>query len=90
MTPDTKKEEKDKRLDKETEKVAKALIDLLLFALLGAFFWPLAINPWLVYFGKTAKVVWWHGVILGMLDCTRKWSIMAAITTTFALYLLED
>ena len=76
------------------EKIKRGQIDnniWIVYIILGAFFWPLAINPWLVYFGKAAKVVWWHGLIIGVVSERLKgYSITAAILTYYVLYLLED
>ena len=75
---------------KRQEKAISVLATAIVYVVLGAMFWPLAINPWLVFFGKSAKVVWWHGALLGCIHRTRHWCVMAAIFTAFAIYLLED
>jgi hypothetical protein len=38
----------------------------ILGAVIGGWLWPYAINAWLLYFGKTASVVWWQGALLGI------------------------
>ena len=46
---------------------ALLLVFMLANAILGAFLWPYSLNSWLEFFGKMPQVVWWHGVILGVL-----------------------
>ena len=43
------------------------MVFILIGVAIGSFTWPYTINTWLVFFGKEPTVVWWQGLILGLL-----------------------
>lgn len=62
---------------------------LLICAAIGAFLWPYSINAWLVFFGKPASVLWWHGAILGFVPVIGQATIpVAFITWVLMLFLV--
>lgn len=54
---------------------------LILPGIIGALCWPYVFNTWLVYTGKSACVVWWHGFLLGFVPRIGGMAIPAAVTT---------
>jgi hypothetical protein len=67
-----------------------SVIVIVMFAsvIIGAFLFPYAINTWLVYMGKTAVVLWWHGALLGAIPGISQTSIPLAIVTYIAMLFL--
>ena len=57
------------------------LLILVISALIGAICWPYTINSWLAFFGKTPKIVWWQGALLGFVPWLGQASIPAAVIT---------
>lgn len=54
---------------------------LIVCAVVGALLWPYTINTWLVFFGKQATVVWWHGMLMGFCPGLGQATIPAAVIT---------
>ena len=54
----------------------------------GALLWPYTINSWLVFLGKPAMVVWWHGALLGFAPIIGQAIIPAAIVTWILMLFL--
>ena len=54
----------------------------------GALLWPYTINSWLVFMGKPAVVVWWHGALLGFAPIIGQATIPAAIVTWILMLFL--
>lgn len=57
------------------------LMVLSISGIIGAFCWPYALNTWLVFLGKPAMVLWWHGFLLGYVPWLGQMSIPAAVIT---------
>jgi hypothetical protein len=69
--------------------IVSALIALSISGIIGAFCFPYAINTWLVFFGKTASVLWWHGFLLGYVPWIGQASLpLAAVTWILMLILV--
>ena len=49
---------------------------------------PYSINTWLVYFGKEPVVVWWHGVIIGIIPVIGEATIPFAFLTWLLMLFL--
>ena len=65
------------------------LITMIIGAIVGAWLWPYTLNTWLIYLGKTAKIVWWHGVLLGFCPYIGHITIpVAAVTWILMLFLV--
>jgi hypothetical protein len=58
------------------------------FGIIGIWVWPYALNSWLIYLGKTAKVLWWQGFLLGVFPPLGILGIMVAIVTWVAMLFL--
>jgi hypothetical protein len=56
--------------------------------IVGIFTWPFVINSWLVYFGKSASVIWWQGFLLGMVPYFGWLSIPCAAATWILMLFL--
>ena len=54
----------------------------------GSYTWPYILNSWLLFMGKTAKVLWWHGFLLGIIPGFGEASIPIAIFTWMAMLFL--
>lgn len=67
---------------------APILVMLLISALVGAWLWPYTINTWLVYFGKSASIVWWQGALLGVTPYLGQASVVVAIVTWILMLFL--
>ena len=57
------------------------LLVFIMSSIIGAFCWTYTLNTWLVFFGKTAKVMWWQGALLGFVPYLGQLSIGAAVIT---------
>jgi hypothetical protein len=62
-------------------KIVVVLLLLSLSGIVGAFCWPYALNTWLVFFGKSASILWWHGFLLGYVPWIGQASLPAAVIT---------
>lgn len=65
---------------------------ICIFGIIGMFVYPYALNSWLVYFGKAAQIVWWHGFLLGFIlgfTKLRFLGIVFAIATWIAMMFLK-
>jgi len=60
-----------------------------IFGIIGIFVWPYVINSWLIFYGKTAQVVWWHGFLLGVVSPLGKLGIILALLTWIVLMFLR-
>jgi hypothetical protein len=61
---------------------------ILISGIIGAFLWPYSLNSWLLFIGKHAKVLWWHGFILGVIPGFGAMSIPIAVITWIAMLFL--
>lgn len=61
---------------------------LIFLVLVGGICWPYTINTWLAFFGKTQTIVWWQGVLLGLIPFLGQISIPAAVTTWILMLFL--
>ena len=61
---------------------------MLMCAVFGAWLWPYSLNAWLVFFGKTAKVVWWQGALLGFCPGIGQATIPFAVITWILMLIL--
>lgn len=57
------------------------MIVWLLSGIIGALTFPYAINFWLLYFGKAAAFMWYHGFLIGMIPGLGQIGIIGAIIT---------
>ena len=64
------------------------LLIMIVFAAIGALCWPYAINTWLIYAGKTPKIVWWEGALLDFVPYFGGLSIPAAVATWLLMMFL--
>jgi hypothetical protein len=48
---------------------------LLINGVISGLLWPYSINSWLVFFGKTPVIQFWHGFILGFVPWIGKATI---------------
>ena len=62
---------------------------LCIFGVIGIYVWPYAINSWLLYCGKAAQVLWWHGFLLGVIPKLGVLGIILAMTTWIAMMFLR-
>lgn len=53
----------------------------LLSGIVNAFAVPYAINSWLLYFGKSAVVTWWHGFLVGIIPVIGEMTVIIAVLT---------
>lgn len=64
------------------------IVIIFFSGIIGMFTWPYILNSWLIYAGKSASVVWWHGFLLGLVPYIGCLSIPgAAITWIIMLFL---
>ena len=56
--------------------------------IIGGFLWTYVINTWLVFFGKEAIVLFWHGFLLGMIPKLGILSIPCAILTFIVMLII--
>jgi len=68
--------------------VAIAVTCLCFFGIIGIWVWPYTLNTWLIFAGKTAKVLWWHGFLLGVCPPLGMLGIFSAIITWIAMLFL--
>lgn len=61
---------------------------LIVSGIIGALCWPYAINTWLVYMGKPAQILWWHGFLLGFVPGLGQMAIVVAVVTWVAIKFL--
>lgn len=61
---------------------------ILVSGIIGAYLWPYSINSWLIFLAKPAKVLWWHGFILGIIPGIGAMSIPFAVITWIAMLFL--
>ncbi len=64
------------------------LVVMVISAVLSAWLWPYSINAWLVYSGKEPSVLWWHGVLLGLVPGVSQACLPAAIFTWLLMLFL--
>lgn len=64
------------------------IVILLIFAAIGAVLWPYAINAWLVFLGKPAAILWWHGALLGFMPFIGQLTIPFAFVTWILMMFL--
>jgi hypothetical protein len=64
------------------------LIVCMITAAIGAWLFPYTINSWLVFLGKTPKVVWWHGALLGFAPFIGQLCIPLAVCTWILMLFL--
>lgn len=57
------------------------VIVLCISAVVGAICWPYTLNTWLVFLGKPAAVLWWHGILLGFVPAIGQSSLVLAVLT---------
>jgi hypothetical protein len=72
--------------------MAVAMFFICIFGIAGIFVWPYTINTWLVYFGKVAQVLWWHGFLIGLVLGFTKLKylgIVMALVTWIAMMFLR-
>lgn len=50
-------------------------------ATIGAICWPYSINSWLLYSGKEASVLWWHGALMAFVPGIGQLALAVAILT---------
>jgi hypothetical protein len=62
---------------------------ICIFGIIGMFVWPYTINSWLIYYGKVAQVVWWHGFLLGFIPKLGILGIVLAVFTWIAMMFLK-
>ena len=63
-------------------------IILLFNCILGAVLWPYTINSWLVFAGKEAAIVWWHGALFAWVPGLGQLTIPAAFVTLILMLFL--
>jgi len=56
--------------------------------IIGAIFWPYAINTCLEYLGKDTSVNWWQGGLIGFVPWIGHLAIPAAVVTWIAMLFL--
>lgn len=57
------------------------LVVLIISAAVGAICWTYAINSWLEFAQKPARIVWWQGALIGFCPAVGQLSIPAAVLT---------
>lgn len=65
------------------------LLIMLINALIGIIAWPYTINSWLEYAGNEPQIVWWQGMILGLIPVFGEFTIPAAFATWILLMFLN-
>jgi hypothetical protein len=60
---------------------AGIIVLLLISGAIGAICWPYTINHWLAFAGKSARIVWWQGALIGFCPYIGQASIPAAVVT---------
>ena len=68
---------------------AVIVVILSVSGIIGAFCWPYALNSWLVFLGKTPRVLWWHGFLLGYVPYLGQVSVPVAVITWILMLLLS-
>ena len=63
-------------------------VALIISGLVGMLCWPYTINTWLIFFGKPAGVLAWHGFFLGLAPFLGQASIPAAVITWILMLFL--
>ncbi len=56
----------------------------ILAGLMGMLLWPYSINTWLEWAGKDPCIVWWQGMLLGLVPGLGQLSLPAAVVTWVA------
>lgn len=61
---------------------------MLFSAVIGTFLWPYAINSWMEFAGKEGTIVWWQGLLIGLVPVLGLLSIPVAVVTWILLMIL--
>ena len=72
--------------------IATVLCLIFFWGIVGIWVWPYMINAWLIFFGKTAQILWWHGFIIGFLLSLvgiRVIAVILALATWIAMMFLK-
>lgn len=70
-------------------KVWMIILVLVVSVVVSAVLWPYSINAWLVYFGKEPAMLWWHGVLMGLIPGVGQGVlVVAAFTWVLMLFLV--
>lgn len=69
--------------------IVKLICLVFIGSVVGTLTLPYAVNSWLVYFGKHAVVVWWHGAIVGAIPGCGWTCATVAFITWISMWLLR-
>ena len=61
---------------------------LAVHVLLGGWLVPYTANSWLAYAGSSARLVWWHGAVLGCIPGVVEVAIPASVVTVVLMSIL--
>jgi hypothetical protein len=61
----------------------------ILTAIIDAFLWPYTLNTWLILAGKDPSVVWWQGMLLGLVPGIGQFGIIAATLTWIVMLFIS-
>ena len=64
------------------------MILIIVSAIINGVAFPYTINSWLIYFGKEPVVLWWQGVLLGLVPGIGHLSIIFAVITWILMLFL--
>ena len=74
--------------DAATAQFGCLIIILIVSAIINALTFPYTINSWLIYFGKEPIIVWWQGILLGLVPGISQLSITLAVLTWIMMLFL--
>jgi hypothetical protein len=57
--------------------------------IIGAVCWPYAINTWLEFCSKNPRIVWWQGMLIGIVPGIGHIGLVLAIVTWIAMLFLK-
>lgn len=64
------------------------IIIIIISMIINSFTFPYAINTWLTYMGKEASVVWWQGILIGLVPGIGQLGIAIAVFTWILMLFL--
>lgn len=64
------------------------MILIIVSAIINGVTFPYTLNSWLIYFGKEPIIVWWQGILLGLVPGIGQLSITLAVITWILMLFL--
>ena len=65
------------------------IVFMIIGAIIGSIVWPYTINTWLAFAGKSARIVWWQGSLIGFVPYIGHLGIPAAVITWILMMFIK-